>query len=45
MKKVVKKIGAMLKSLLVVMWCIVDVKGYCLSKYTEKELAEMGIKF
>jgi hypothetical protein len=45
MEKVVKTAGAMLKCLLVVMWCLLDVKGYCLSKYTEKELAEMGIKF
>ena len=45
MKKVVKKVGAMLKCLLGVMWCIVDVKGYCLAHYTKEELAEMGIKF
>lgn len=45
MKKVVKKVGAMLNSLLVAMWFIIDVKGCCLSNYTEKELADMGIKF
>jgi hypothetical protein len=45
MGKVVKTAGAMLKSLLVVMWCVVDVKGYCLAHYTKEELDEMGIKF
>ena len=44
MKKVVKKVGAMLKSLLVVLWLLLDAKGFCLSNYTKEELAEMGIK-
>jgi hypothetical protein len=45
MKKVVKKVGAILKSLLGELWCIVDVKGYCLAHYTKEELDEMGINF
>jgi hypothetical protein len=45
MKKVVKKVGAILCVIAGELWCILDPKGYALSHYTKEELEEMGIDF
>lgn len=45
MKKVVKKVGAILRVIAGDLWCMVDPKGYCLSHYTKEELEYMGIDF
>jgi hypothetical protein len=34
-----------MKAIFKVLWLLLDVKGFCTSNYTEKELADMGIKF
>lgn len=40
-----KMIVKILKSIVNFLWCMTDVKGYCLAHYTKEELDEMGINF
>lgn len=45
LKMTAQKGGKKMKAIFKVLWLLLDVKGFCTSNYTEKELADMGIKF
>ena len=45
MKRVVKKVGAIVRVIAGELWFVLDPKGYCKSHYTKKELEEMGLDF
>lgn len=35
----------MMKKILLWVWFILDPKGFCLARYSEAELKEIGVKF